>query len=381
MVVLTTQLRKQIYRAYFDEGLTQKELYLAYCPRPIKNERTIRKLLHEFHRTYTWEKVDSDGVPISKHRRKPLRQRLTPFGPEALKALKETIDANAELYLEEIRRKLRALGYNRTVSQICKAIHRPKSQDGLGYSHLVMANKARQQNYAERMAFKELIDSGLFPVSMMVFLDETHKSRNEAMRRRGWGPTGDPLIKQRPFCDPVSVTMIAACNQDGFIPEACLVTDLGMDADLFVMWVELCLVPVLGSYARGEPNSIVLLDNVSQHWDDRVLAPIRATGAIVIYTPRYSPQWNPIEPAFSWLKLFLLRTTGGDNPRFNTTQAGIRAALKAGARELPAERMRGYFRLCGYNARPPAGEGLVQAAVPAAALFGLVMLAQMQAAG
>jgi hypothetical protein len=45
-----------------------------------------------------------------------------------------------------------------------------------------------------------------------------------------------------------------------------------------------------------------LADNVHQHLDDRVTDAIRATGALLIFLPTYSPEWNPV--FFSFLSSF-----------------------------------------------------------------------------
>ena len=111
------------------------------------------------------------------------------------------------------------------------------------------------------------------------------------MRRRGYGVKGQRLRITELFTDAISVSLIAACNQDGFLPHACSIVDFGVDSDGFVSWVRDYLCPVLGNYARGEKNSVVLGDNVSQHWDARVEKLIRGRGAVLINLPRYSPEW------------------------------------------------------------------------------------------
>lgn len=245
MTVLSVQIQQRIYRAYFDEGLTLKELYVRYCPHSttkrgnLISPRTIRRLVHRFNTDHHWitETPAQMAKRKSKIRRRTSEKRFT-FGQQALAALRDIIDENAELYLGEIRRRLRKLGYNRTITHICRAIHRPEEHGGLGYSHLVMEQMAQQQNYEERVRFKQLLATGLFPVEQMIFIDETHKSRNEAMRRRGWGAKGERLVHTRTFFDPISVSMVGACNQHGFVPDACFVTEHGVDSDIFVLWVE-----------------------------------------------------------------------------------------------------------------------------------------------
>ena len=60
-----------------------------------------------------------------------------------------------------------------------------------------------------------------------------------------------------------------------------------------------CLVPTL---KRGE---IVLMDHLPAHKVAGVAEAIEAVGATLIYLPKYSPDLNPIELAFSKLKAHL----------------------------------------------------------------------------
>ena len=50
-------------------------------------------------------------------------------------------------------------------------------------------------------------------------------------------------------------------------------------------------------------HSVVVLDNCSIHHIPEVAAMIEEVGAIVHYLPPYSPNFNPIEEAFSKVKL------------------------------------------------------------------------------
>jgi len=79
----------------------------------------------------------------------------------------------------------------------------------------------------------------------------------------------------------------------------CVEGDKGtVDREYFELWVEHNLVPVLGNFEKGEPRSVVVLDNCSIHGGGRVQALIEDAGAVVVWTAPYSPDLNPIEFCF-----------------------------------------------------------------------------------
>ena len=67
------------------------------------------------------------------------------------------------------------------------------------------------------------------------------------------------------------------------------------------------ICPVLGNYALGEKNSIVILDNATIHHSEEIVDLIKETGAQIIYLPPYSPDLNPIELMFGQYKVMLKR--------------------------------------------------------------------------
>ena len=70
----------------------------------------------------------------------------------------------------------------------------------------------------------------------------------------------------------------------------------------FLAYVEQVLVPTLS------PGDIVIMDNLSAHKSPAVRHAIKAAGAELRFLPPYSPDFNPIEMAFSKLKAFLKKT-------------------------------------------------------------------------
>ncbi len=94
-----------------------------------------------------------------------------------------------------------------------------------------------------------------------------------------------------------TTTFVGALTLRGFI--APFVIDGPIDRDAFETYVGKVLVPEL---AKGD---VVVMDNLSSHKGPKVREMIEAAGATLLYLPPYSPDFNPIEMAFSKLKALL----------------------------------------------------------------------------
>jgi transposase len=78
-----------------------------------------------------------------------------------------------------------------------------------------------------------------------------------------------------------------------------MVLDGPINTDAFTAYVQQLLVPELN---RGD---VVIMDNLSSHKAPAIRAAIEAAGAELIFLLPYSPDFNPIEKAFSKLKAHL----------------------------------------------------------------------------
>ena len=130
----------------------------------------------------------------------------------------------------------------------------------------------------------------------LVFIDETWASTNMA-RTHGRCRRGERLRASIPHGHWKTTTCVAALTTRGII--APWVLDSPINRDAFETCVEKVLVPKLPT------DAIVIMDNLSSHKGPRVRAMIEAAGATLLYLPPYSPDFNPIENAFSKLKALL----------------------------------------------------------------------------
>lgn len=176
---------------------------------------------------------------------------------------------------------------------------------------------------------------GLDP-DRLVFLDETWASTNMT-RTRGRVPSGVRLVMPVPHGHWKTTTFVAALRADGLI--APTVVDGAINGELFEAYVRQQLVPVL------RPGDVVVMDNLQCHKRAGVREAIEAAGCRLLHLPAYSPDFNPIEQAFSKLKA-LLRKAG------ERTVEGLWRLLGQLLDEFPPEQCRNFLSHCGYRATP-----------------------------
>ena len=110
------------------------------------------------------------------------------------------------------------------------------------------------------------------------------------------------------------------------------------DGDVFLAFVEQVLGP------RLQPGHIVILDNLSAHKVEGVRQLIESRGAQLLYLPPYSPDFNPIEQAWSKLKQLL---RGVKARVLDQLEPAIAQTIAA----ITPQNAQAFFRHCGYGVR------------------------------
>jgi transposase len=130
----------------------------------------------------------------------------------------------------------------------------------------------------------------------LVFIDETGASTKMA-RLRGRARRGERCRAAMPHGHWKTTTFTAGLRLDGLA--APMVLDGPMNGEAFRAYIEQVLVPELS------PGDVVIMDNLPAHKVSGVRQAIEEAGARLLYLPPYSPDFNPIEMAFSKLKATL----------------------------------------------------------------------------
>ncbi|WP_156362147.1 IS630 family transposase [Sphingomonas sp. Leaf208] len=168
----------------------------------------------------------------------------------------------------------------------------------------------------------------------LIFIDETWASTNMA-RRYGRAPRGERLRAGVPHGHWKTTTFVAGLSRTGMI--APWVLDGPMNGDAFTTYVTRVLVPELS------PGNVVIMDNLSSHKAPAVRVAIEAAGARLLFLPPYSPDFNPIEMAFSKLKAHLRKAA-------ERTIHGLWDAIGRIVDLYSPQECSNYFSAAGYDA-------------------------------
>ena len=143
----------------------------------------------------------------------------------------------------------------------------------------------------------------VYDAEMFVFLDETGIDRRNALRRRGYSWRGKPAISHKLLVRGEHVSTIACISMKGVLE--CTTATNSVDGDTSYAFIHSKLLPLLMLFNGKNPHSVVIMDNASIHHVDGIMDLIAGVGALLIFLPPYSPDYNPIEEAFSKVKTLI----------------------------------------------------------------------------
>lgn len=169
----------------------------------------------------------------------------------------------------------------------------------------------------------------------VVFVDESGIATNMA-RRYGRAPVGQRAVGRVPAGHWRQLTVLGGLSAQGL--QACMSIEAATDAAVFLAFVREVLCPTL------RPGQTVVLDNLSAHKAEAVRLEIEAADCKLLFLPPYSPEFNPIELAWSKLKA-LLRAEAA------RTKEALEAALAKSLDAISETDARAWFAHCGYPPR------------------------------
>jgi transposase len=166
-----------------------------------------------------------------------------------------------------------------------------------------------------------------------VFIDETGASTKMA-RLRGRSPRGERCRAAIPHGHWKTTTFVGALRLSGLT--APMTLDGAMHGAAFLAYIEQVLVPAL------RPGDIVVMDNLPAHRPTAVRRAIENAGAELRFLPPYSPDFNPIEMAFSKIKALLKKAAA-------RTVTDLWAAIAGAIDAISPAECASYFTATGYE--------------------------------
>lgn len=169
-------------------------------------------------------------------------------------------------------------------------------------------------------------------VERFKFLDES--SVNLSLTRLyGRAAPDQRVVDSAPQPSGPQTTTLAVIGWTGIT--APLVLSGAVNGTLFYEYIQQCVLPTL------KPGDILFMDNLSAHKVAGLEELIRSCGAHLIYLPPYSPDFNPIELAWSKVKSILRCLKARTFPDL------IEALQQALLAILPQD-IHAWFAHCGY---------------------------------
>lgn len=207
-------------------------------------------------------------------------------------------------------------------------------QDGMDTKKKSLtASEVERRDVQEVRATFASVHQVLLQADDLVFIDES--GANITLHRtHGRAPAGQRVRGARPVNRGRNQTMVAALTVAGL--NGLRIIDGAMTKDIFLDWVVHVMIP---SLRRGQ---VVILDNLRAHHNPEVVAAIEAVGAYVLHLPAYSPDFNPIEQAWSKVKT-LLRKAAARNV------ADLHQAIKHAVACVTAQNAKAWIQHTGWR--------------------------------
>jgi transposase len=175
---------------------------------------------------------------------------------------------------------------------------------------------ASERNEAERAAWRAAVAT--HDPRQFVFVDES-STHTSLTRLYGWAPHDQRASGAVPRNHGKNTTLVAMLTPEG-LREPWLLVEGAMTTETFAWYIREQLAP------RLRPGQIVVMDNLSAHKAASIREALAARGCDLLFLPAYSPDFNPIEQAFSKLKA-LLRGLGARTQE--TLHEAVRLAVEA----------------------------------------------------
>lgn len=212
----------------------------------------------------------------------------------------QLLDGHPGLYLDEYRRAV----YRRTGTWI--SLNTIANDLKIRLNLTLKKSRTVHPNQSPSKRARYLHAVGALTPDMLVFLDECALQERFLRRQSGRATRGNRTNRIPWSQGGKRFSLLPAIFRGGVLALDCQEGSyLRRDFEGFLKHR---LFPVMNRYP--EANSVLVMDNARIHHGGRIAELAAERGIRIIYLPPYSPDFNPIEKAFSVLKSHFRRTQG-----------------------------------------------------------------------
>jgi transposase len=312
---ISEDLKARIPILFYEHHLTVKEICSVLG---IKKSLVYKSL--GYFRAY--------GIAHNPHSHRPGRHRVLSLGD--IKFISALVERQHCIYLDEIQSQLYEHRHCKvSISTIMRTLRR------LHLTHKTISAKALERNEIQRSAFMNRIADEVPNPDMLMFVDEAARNRRTSGRSRGWSSRGLRCFQRRFFVRGQRYSILPIITLDGIITHD--IIPGSVTSARFIQFLRELVIPLTNPYPG--PRSVLILDNCNIHHAEEVRILVEDEALCkLIFLPPYSPDFNPIEPAFFSIKSFLRR-----NPDNHSLSIMDQACAN-----ITTEMAHGFFRASGY---------------------------------
>ena len=234
------------------------------------------------------------------------------------------------MYLREICQLIEEATHTRVSgSTVCRILRKN------GYTRKKIQQVARQRSVEYRAAFMAQVLQ--YDQEYFVWVDETGSDAKHHIRKFGYALRGQTPVYHRFVAQGKRISAIAAISCEGLVGVE--LTTGSVNAEKFLNLFKALLFLKWSHLMAQEVNSY----NCSIHHARLVKDTLQDAGILVIYLPLYSPDLNPIEEAFSYIKYYLK-----DHDELLQVVTQPTAIIQAAFDSITAKQCKGWIKHSGY---------------------------------
>jgi len=192
-------------------------------------------------------------------------------------ALRDTLSCQSDRHLYELADKL-LKDFDKAVS--LSTISRTLNNT-MRWSKKLNRRRAKEQRADLRDFYMYKIAN--YSSWQLIFIDESGCDMLTGLRRKGWSPRGVAPVQVTKFHRGKRYQILPAYTQDGVL--VARVFQGTTDSTVFERFIEQ-LLPYCGRWP--EPRSVLVMDNASIHYSDRIKTMCREAGVVLVSSTNHA---------------------------------------------------------------------------------------------